>query len=55
VAMPGSRALYEPGAPRVAHRNRKIRNAKLKRELGIELAYPTFREGEAAIEAELAG
>ena len=55
VPMPGSRALYEPGAPRVAHRNRKIRNAKLKRELGIELAYPTFREGEAAIEAELAG
>lgn len=55
VPLPGSRSLHEPGAPRVAHRNRKIRNAKLKRELGLELAYPTFREGEAAIEAELAG
>lgn len=55
VALPGSRAMLEPGAPRVAHRNRKIRNAKLKRELELELTYPTFREGEAAIEAELAG
>jgi nucleoside-diphosphate-sugar epimerase len=55
VPLPGSRPMFEPGAPRVAHRNRKIRNAKLKRELELELAYPTFREGEAAIEAELAG
>ena len=54
VAMPPSRAMLEPGAPKVAHRNRKIRNAKLKRELELELKYPTFREGEAAIEAELA-
>ena len=38
---------------RAAHRNRKIRNAKLKAELGITLKYPSFREGEAAIEAEL--
>jgi nucleoside-diphosphate-sugar epimerase len=53
LPMPASRAMYAPGAPR-AHRNRRIRNAKLKRELGIELRYPTFREGEAAIEAELA-
>ncbi len=55
LPLPATRSLYEPGAPRVAHRNRKIRNAKLKRELGLELRYPTFREGEAAIEAELAG
>jgi nucleoside-diphosphate-sugar epimerase len=55
VPLPGSRAMLEPGAPRVAHRNRKIRNAKLKRELELDLSYPTFREGEAAIEAELAG
>jgi nucleoside-diphosphate-sugar epimerase len=53
LPLPPSRSMYEPGASRVAHRNRKIRNAKLKRELGIELRYPTFREGEAAIEAEL--
>ncbi|MEO8700583.1 MAG: NAD-dependent epimerase/dehydratase family protein [Kofleriaceae bacterium] len=51
VAMPPSRNMFEPGAPRV-HRNRRIRNAKLKRELEVTLAYPTFREGEAAIEAE---
>jgi nucleoside-diphosphate-sugar epimerase len=55
VAMPPSRAMFEPGAPRVAHRNRRIRNALVKRELGIELQYPSFREGEAAIEAETQG
>jgi nucleoside-diphosphate-sugar epimerase len=54
IPLPPSRSQFEPGAPKVAHRNRKVRNAKLKLELGIELAYPTFREGEAAIEAELA-
>jgi nucleoside-diphosphate-sugar epimerase len=55
VAMPPSRQMVEPGRPRVAHRNRRIRNARMKRELAIELRYPSFREGEAAIEAELAG
>lgn len=54
IPLPPSRAQLEPGAPKVAHRNRRIRNAKLKRELGLELRYPTFREGEAAIEAEIA-
>jgi nucleoside-diphosphate-sugar epimerase len=51
LPMPGTRSMYEPGGTRVVFRNRKIRNAKLKRELEIELKYPTFREGEAAIEA----
>lgn len=51
VPLPPSRKIFEPGAQRVAFRNRRIRNAKLKRELGIELLYPTFREGEAQIEA----
>jgi nucleoside-diphosphate-sugar epimerase len=55
VAMPPSRQIFEPGAPRVAHRNRRIRNDLMKRELGVELRYPSFREGEAAIEAELGG
>jgi nucleoside-diphosphate-sugar epimerase len=54
VAMPPSRQIFEPGAPRVAHRNRRIRNSRVKRELAIELRYPSFREGEAAIEAEAA-
>lgn len=52
--LPASRSQLEPGKPRVAHRNRKIRNTRLKEALGITLRYPTFREGEAAIEAELA-
>jgi len=51
LPLPPARARFEPGKQRVAHRNRKIKNAKLKRELGIELTYPSFREGEAAIDA----
>ena len=51
LPMPPSRAMYEPGKPRVAHRNRKIKNARMKAELGVELQYPSFRDGEAAIEA----
>jgi nucleoside-diphosphate-sugar epimerase len=52
LPLPPSRAMFEPGASRVAHRNRKIKNAKLKRDLAIELRFPSFREGEAAIDAE---
>src|SRR5206468_189736 len=52
LAMPPSRLIFEPGAPRVAHRNRRIRNTRLKQALELELRYPSFREGEAAIEAE---
>jgi nucleoside-diphosphate-sugar epimerase len=54
LPLPPSRQMFEPGAPRVSHRNRRIRNAKLKQELGITLRYPSYREGEAAIEAETA-
>jgi len=53
LPMPPSRQIVEPGKARVPHRNRRIRNARLKQELQLELKYPTFREGEAAIEAEL--
>lgn len=53
IPTPPSRGMFEPGKPRVAHRNRRIRNTRLKQELGIELRYRSFREGEAAIEAEL--
>jgi nucleoside-diphosphate-sugar epimerase len=52
VPLPPYRQMFEAGKPKVAHRNRRIRNAKLKRELGIEMLYPSFREGEAAIEKE---
>lgn len=54
VPMPGSRSMFESGGARVAHRNRKVRNTRLKEALGLALTYPTFREGEAAIEEELA-
>jgi nucleoside-diphosphate-sugar epimerase len=54
LPMPASRQIVEPGKPRVAHRNRRIRNTRLRHELGVELRYPSFREGEAAIEAETA-
>jgi nucleoside-diphosphate-sugar epimerase len=54
LGMPPSRQIVEQGKPRVAHRNRRIRNTRLKQELQLELKCPTFREGEAAIEAELA-
>jgi nucleoside-diphosphate-sugar epimerase len=54
IPLPPSRQIVEPGRPRVAHRNRRVRNERMKRELAIELRYPSFREGEAAIEAELA-
>jgi nucleoside-diphosphate-sugar epimerase len=53
VAMPPSRQIVESGKPRVPHRNRRIRNARMKQELQLELKYPTFREGEAQIEQEL--
>jgi nucleoside-diphosphate-sugar epimerase len=53
VAMPPSRQIIEPGKARVPHRNRRIRNARMKQELQLALRYPTFREGEAQIEQEL--
>ena len=53
LPMPPSRPIIEAGVGRAAHRNRKIRNARMKSELGVTLKYPSFREGEAAIEAEL--
>lgn len=52
LPLPPSRDMYEPGGRRNAHRNRKIRNQRMKSELGVTLRYPSFREGEAAIEAE---
>ena len=52
LPMPPSRPMFKPGAPRATHRNRRIRNTRLKQALSLELRYPSFREGEAAIEAE---
>jgi nucleoside-diphosphate-sugar epimerase len=55
IPLPPSRQMFTPGGARITHRNRRIRNARLKAALGIELRYPSFREGEAAIETEEAG
>src|SRR5262249_53415316 len=44
-----------PGQPRRPVRNRAISNARVKRELGYTLRYPTYLEGEAAVEAEQSG
>lgn len=52
LPLPPFRSQFEPGKPRVAHRNRKIRNAHLKTTLDLELAFPSFREGEADIEKQ---
>jgi len=52
VDVPPFRQMYEPGKARTAHRNRRIRNSRMKELLGITLSYPTYREGEAAIEVE---
>lgn len=38
------------GPSTLAHRGRRIRNDKMKRELGVTLAYPSFVEGEAQID-----
>lgn len=54
LPLPPSRDALAPGKAKLAHRNRRIRNTRMKQELGVELRYPTYREGEAAIEAELA-
>ena len=37
--------------PRNIIRGRRLRNDKLKRELGVSLHYPSYREGELAIDA----
>jgi nucleoside-diphosphate-sugar epimerase len=51
LPMPPYKPILAAGAQRVAHRNRKIRNARLKQDLGLTLRFPSFREGEVAIDA----
>lgn len=55
VPLPPSIASYAPGMRRQPHRGRRIRNEKLKRELDVTFQYPSYVEGEAAIEAEERG
>jgi tryptophan 2,3-dioxygenase len=53
VPLPPSVPSLAPGAPRRAVRNRRICNARLKRDLDYRFLYPTYVEGEMAIEREL--
>ncbi len=50
LPMPPSIDAHMAGAGQVI-RGRRLNNTKLKRELGISLLYPTFREGEAQIDS----
>lgn len=52
LPLPATRALLEPGRPRGSHRNRRLHADRIKQDLGLTWRYPTFRDGEAAIEAE---
>jgi len=52
VPAPPTVASLAPGMPRRPVRNRAVANARLKRELDYVFRYPTFVEGETAIEAE---
>jgi nucleoside-diphosphate-sugar epimerase len=54
-APPPSVPSLAPGKPRRGVRNRKVSNARLKRELEYMLRYPSYVEGEQAIEAEQGG
>jgi len=55
IPLPASVASYAPGMRRQAHRGRRIRNDKLKAELGLTLSFPTYLEGEARIEEDERG
>jgi tryptophan 2,3-dioxygenase len=50
--QPPSVPSLAPSAPRRAVRNRRINNARLKRELDYRFLYPSYVEGEMAIERE---
>jgi uncharacterized cupin superfamily protein/nucleoside-diphosphate-sugar epimerase len=55
LPLPRSVPAYGPGVPRTFQRGRRLRNDLMKSQLGITLKYPSYREGEAQIEAEEAG
>jgi uncharacterized cupin superfamily protein/nucleoside-diphosphate-sugar epimerase len=55
LPMPPSVPMYAPGAKRAQHRGRRIKNDRMKRDLQVSLLYPSYVEGELAIEAEETG
>ena len=54
LPLPANVESLAPGKRRRPVRNRKVSNAKLKRELGYTFRFPSYVEGELAIEAETA-
>jgi hypothetical protein len=52
-AVPLERADLSPMGRSFYAENRRVRNARIKEELGVTLAYPTYREGIDAIVAGL--
>jgi uncharacterized cupin superfamily protein/nucleoside-diphosphate-sugar epimerase len=55
IPLPASVASYAPGMRRQPHRGRRIRNDKLKSDLGFALQFPSYLEGEARIEEDERG
>jgi dTDP-4-dehydrorhamnose reductase/quercetin dioxygenase-like cupin family protein len=53
VRTPTSVPSLAPSMPRRRIRNRGVSNTKLKRELEYQFLYPSYREGELAIDREL--
>lgn len=51
LPMPPEVDAARAGGPRNIIRGRRLRNTKLKKDLGITLLYPGYREGELAIDA----
>jgi hypothetical protein len=49
TAIPFERANLSPMAASFWSECRRIRNTKIKRTLGVQLSYPTYREGLQAI------
>lgn len=47
--LPFDPARLSPMAASFYSENRRVRNERIKRELGVSLAYPTYREGLAAL------
>jgi nucleoside-diphosphate-sugar epimerase len=53
--VPYDEAAMTPMARSFYAESKRVSNARIKRELGVELAYPTYREGLAALLAEEGG
>jgi hypothetical protein len=50
---PYETAAMTPMARSFYEECRRVRNDRIKRELGVELRYPTYREGLAALRATM--